>query len=127
MFLADIENISLVLGFLPTLSFFNKNNLLLNIFYFLILSQITIGAFVSGLDAGLIYQTWPKMNTGFFPDDFVFNKSDFFSVFNQQGFVQFIHRTTAYILIFFLIIIGVKYYFFNKQKHLKNYLLVMLL
>ena len=107
--------------------FFNKNNLLLNIFYFLILSQITIGAFVSGLDAGLIYQTWPKMNTGFFPDDFVFNKSDFFSVFNQQGFVQFIHRTTAYILIFFLIIIGVKYYFFNKQKHLKNYLLVMLL
>ncbi len=106
--------------------FFNKNNFLLNIFYFLILSQIVIGAFVSGLDAGLIYQTWPKMNTGFFPDDFVFNKSDFFSVFNQQGFVQFIHRTMAYILIFFSIIIGLKFYFFNKQKHLKNYLLVML-
>ena len=86
--------------------FFNKNNFLLNIFYFLILSQIVIGAFVSGLDAGLIYQTWPKMNTGFFPDDFVFNKSDFFSVFNQQGFVQFIHRTMAYILIFFSFIIG---------------------
>ena len=106
--------------------FFNKNNFLLNIFYFLILSQIVIGAFVSGLDAGLIYQTWPKMNTGFFPDDFVFNKSDLFSVFNQQGFVQFIHRTMAYILIFFSIIIGLKFYFFNKQKHLKNYLLVML-
>ena len=61
-------------------TFFNKNNLLFNIFYFLILSQIVIGAFVSGLDAGLIYQTWPKMNTGFFHDDFVFNKSDFFSI-----------------------------------------------
>ena len=108
-------------------TFFNKNNKLLNIFYFLILSQIVIGAFVSGLDAGLIYQTWPKMNTGFFPDDFVFNKSDFFSVFNQQGFVQFIHRSMAYILIFFSIIIGLKYYFFNKQMHFKNYLLVILL
>tara|TARA_B100000575_G_C23137832_1_gene661427 strand:+ start:1325 stop:2341 length:1017 start_codon:yes stop_codon:yes gene_type:complete len=107
--------------------FFNINNLLLNIFYFLILSQIVIGAFVSGLDAGLIYQTWPKMNASFFPDDFIFNKSDFFSVFNQQGFVQFIHRTMAYILIFFSIIIGLKYYFFNKQKYFKNYLLVMLL
>ena len=27
------------------------------------------GAFVSGLDAGKLYQTWPLMNTTYFPND----------------------------------------------------------
>ena len=31
--------------------------------------QIIFGAFVSGLDAGLIYQTWPLMNESFIADD----------------------------------------------------------
>ena len=34
-----------------------------------IVIQISIGAFVSGLDAGRIYQSWPLMNGSFFPDD----------------------------------------------------------
>ena len=29
--------------------------------------QIIFGAFVSGLDAGKIYQTWPKMNETYLP------------------------------------------------------------
>ena len=28
-----------------------------------------MGAFVSGLDAGKIYQTWPLMGNNYFPDD----------------------------------------------------------
>ena len=28
-----------------------------------------MGAFVSGLDAGKIYQTWPLMNESYYPDD----------------------------------------------------------
>ena len=35
-------------------------NKLVKILFLLILLQIICGAFVSGLDAGLIYQTWPK-------------------------------------------------------------------
>ena len=35
----------------------------------LIFLQIVIGAFVSGLDAGNIYQTWPMMGYTYFPDD----------------------------------------------------------
>ena len=39
----------------------------------LIIIQIIFGAFLSGLDGGLIYNTWPDMNGGFFPDDVEFN------------------------------------------------------
>ena len=40
-----------------------------NLFLFLIIVQISIGALVSGLDAGKIYQSWPLMNESYFPDD----------------------------------------------------------
>ena len=39
------------------------------IFLFLIFCQITIGAFVSGMDAGQIYNSWPLMGSSYFPDD----------------------------------------------------------
>ena len=42
------------------------------------LVQITIGAFVSGLDAGQIYQSWPLMNQSYFPNDS--NLKDLFSL-----------------------------------------------
>ena len=38
-------------------------------FLIILLIQISIGALVSGLDAGQIYQTWPLMNSSYFPDD----------------------------------------------------------
>ena len=38
-------------------------------FLFLVFLQIIIGAFVSGLDAGTIYNTWPLMGSSYFPDD----------------------------------------------------------
>ena len=56
----------------------NKNKKFLNfqiiIFHFkylifLIFIQIILGAFVSGLDAGKIYQTWPLMGNNYFPND----------------------------------------------------------
>ena len=75
------------------------------IFIFCILLQITIGAFVSGLDAGHIYQSWPLMNESYFPDDS--NLKDLFSLnsFGTPSLVQFIHRNMAYLilLIFFII------------------------
>ena len=38
-------------------------------FIILIFILIIIGAFVSGMDAGKIYNTWPLMGTSYFPDD----------------------------------------------------------
>ena len=36
---------------------------------FIVYTQISIGAFVSGMDAGTIYNTWPLMGSNYFPDD----------------------------------------------------------
>ena len=46
-------------------NFFNFENLLIKSLLILVYLQIIMGAFVSGLDAGMIYQTWPKMNFSF--------------------------------------------------------------
>jgi len=72
---------------------------LLIFFTFCILVQISIGAFVSGLDAGQIYQSWPLMNHGYFPDDS--SPKDLFSmkVFDTPSIVQFVHRNVAYFII----------------------------
>ena len=69
-------------------------------FNFCILIQICIGAFVSGLDAGQIYQSWPLMDQSYFPNDS--NVKDLFSinVFETPSIVQFIHRNVAYFIIF---------------------------
>ena len=81
----------------------NFNHIYLKILLFLLFTQIILGAFVSGLDAGKIYQTWPLMNNGYLPDDI--SGSNFFN-FSEPSFVQFIHRNVAYIIFFLSIYIG---------------------
>tara|TARA_Y200000002_G_scaffold373168_1_gene371894 strand:- start:2237 stop:3253 length:1017 start_codon:yes stop_codon:yes gene_type:complete len=104
--------------------FFNTKPKLLKILFLLILFQIIIGAFVSGLDAGLIYQTWPKMNLSYFPDDIKIFNSSLINLFNNQSFVQFLHRTTAYLIILFTLFIGIKLFFEKQKKFLNSYLAV---
>ena len=104
--------------------FFNLKNKSIKFLFILILLQIILGAFVSGLDAGLIYQTWPKMNLSYFPDDLNINKFDIVYFFNNQSFVQFLHRSVAYIIIAYTVFIGLKLYIEKNTKHLKNYLIV---
>ena len=80
----------------------NQINIKLNLikfFLLLLFLQLIIGAFVSGMDAGKIYNTWPLMGSSYFPDDSMI--SDFFSlkVFDDQSLVQFIHRNLAYLIV----------------------------
>ena len=72
---------------------------LLIFFVFILIIQISIGAFVSGLDAGQIYKTWPLMNETYYPSDS--NIKDLFSInaFETASIVQFIHRNVAYFII----------------------------
>ncbi len=51
------------------------------------------GAFVAGLDAGHIYNSWPMMNGSFLPPE-DFHSS---SIIEQQAWVQFFHRWIAII------------------------------
>ena len=90
------------------------------IFLSLIILQISLGALVSGLDAGKIYQTWPLMNYSYFPDDSSFYELISFKFFESPSLLQFAHRNLAYfIFIFFILILilvfnSVKYKSFRK-------------
>ena len=85
----------------------NSDFLLIKILIFLIFMQIIIGALVSGLDAGKIYQTWPLMNGNYFPDDYSFN--DLINL-NNPSFVQFVHRNIAYLIFFLAVYLGILIY-----------------
>jgi cytochrome c oxidase assembly protein subunit 15 len=67
-------------------------------FLFLLFIQLIIGAFVSGMDAGNIYNTWPLMGSTYFPDDSRFNEFLNIKFFDNPSIVQFIHRNLAYII-----------------------------
>tara|TARA_B100001250_G_scaffold340300_1_gene307945 strand:- start:561 stop:1169 length:609 start_codon:yes stop_codon:yes gene_type:complete len=98
-------------------SFHNeKLNLFIPIlFLFLIFIQICIGAFVSGMDAGKIYNTWPLMGSNYFPNDNKFINLFNFEAFSDPSLVQFMHRNLAYLTLFFYIFILIKIYI-NKLK-----------
>ena len=80
-------------------------NIMPEIFLTLIFIQIIIGAFVSGMDAGKIYNTWPLMGSSYFPDDNSFKNLFKFSAFSDPSLVQYIHRNLAYLIFFSYLII----------------------
>ena len=79
-------------------------------FLFLVFIQISIGAFVSGMDAGKIYNSWPLMGNTFFPDDNRIINLLSISAFNDPSLVQFIHRNLAYVIGIFYLFIFFKIY-----------------
>ncbi len=96
--------------------FFNlsNNNLPFLILILLIFIQVIMGAFVSGLDAGKIYQTWPRMNNNFFPDDVILDNLMIILNFDNPSLVQYYHRNLAYLIIFYVIILSI---FIFKKKY----------
>lgn len=66
------------------------------------------GAFVAGLDAGLVYNSSPKMGERWIPDDLLAFSPTLKNFFENPTTVQFDHR----ILVFFL--------FLNRSKTLVN-------
>ena len=89
-------------------------------FLFFILLQISLGAFVSGLDSAQIYQTWPLMNQSYFPDDS--NLNDLFSMkaFETPSVVQFMHRNMAYLSILLFVLIATIIYRNNDFIYLRK-------
>ena len=58
------------------------------------------------MDAGKLYNTWPLMDTSYFPNDNKFDELFKLTVFSDPSLVQFIHRNLAYfILVFYLLIL----------------------
>ena len=86
------------------------NNNFLIFFLILIFFQIILGAFLAGLNGGLVYNSWPDMNGNFLPNDI--DKYDLYNsqILDNPSVIQFYHRLSAYILIIFLIILNYRFY-----------------
>jgi len=74
----------------------------------------------------LIYQTWPKMNLSYFPDDLITDKLNLFNLFSNQSFVQFLHRSIAYFITLYVIFIGIKLFMKKELEYIKYYLIVFI-
>ena len=72
---------------------------IVKLFLFLLFLQLAIGAFVSGMDAGMIYNTWPLMGSSYFPDDANLIELLNITLFDNPSIVQFIHRNLAYLIV----------------------------
>ena len=86
--------------------------------YLVLVFQIVYGAFVAGLKAGLLHNHWPFMNEGKFMHETVYIFEPFYKnlIENPSG-IQFIHRTFAYIVVIFILII----WFQGKKLALTKY------
>lgn len=71
-----------------------------------VLVTLIWGAFVAGLDAGLLYNTWPSMDGHIAPPDFWHLSPAIMNFFENHGAVQFIHRMLAYLAVLMCIAIG---------------------
>ncbi len=134
LFIAFLILSSLVWYYLNLKTNSNKNFFVNNskiysikIFIFLIFLQIIFGAFVSGLDAGKIYQTWPLMNESYFPGDINFRNYREFLNLNDRSVVQFIHRNIAYLIFFVFVFIGIEITKSKEKKLYKSYFYLLIL
>ena len=100
---------------------FKFPNFLLLFIFTLIILQIVLGAFLSGLDGGLIYNSWPDMNGSFFPGDASYSDLLNTQLFYNVSIIQFLHRFTAYLLLFFILILN--YFFIKNKSNIKNVIL----
>lgn len=70
--------------------------------------QILLGALVAGIDAGRSYTDWPLMAGGILPPDFWMIDLGWRNMFENPGFVQFVHRVTGYLLFVYAVVVWLK-------------------
>jgi len=63
----------------------------------LIFLTALMGAFVAGLDAGLVYNSWPKYADRWIPENLLSRSPKWKNFFENEVTVQFIHRNLAYL------------------------------
>lgn len=86
-----------------------------------LLLQIIYGGFVAGLNAGLIHNHWPLMSDGQFLHESVLLEKDTWAQRLTEGKsgVQFVHRTLAYVVVGFILLLAYKSHKFDLHKNQK--------
>lgn len=74
----------------------------------LVTIQIIFGAFVAGLNAGLIYNTFPLMDGQIVPEDLFYLQPAWLNIFENRATVQFVHRVLALLILVLVAILTIK-------------------
>lgn len=82
-----------------------------SLWFTLLCIQIVYGAFVAGLHAGLIFNTWPDMNGQFLPDGLAAGEPWYENII----MIQFIHRKLAVLLA-----VGFLFWWWRYRDYVKN-------
>ena len=88
----------------------------------LILIQIIWGAFTSGLNAGLLYQTWPLMNEQFIANDVNIKNIISIESLSNPSYVQLLHRLLAYFIILYTF--SIYFFYFRRMNITKPFKLI---
>jgi cytochrome c oxidase assembly protein subunit 15 len=64
-------------------------------------STVFVGAFVAGLDAGLVYNSWPKFADRWIPDDIWLDRHvpKWRNLTENPTTVQFVHRSLVGVMV----------------------------
>jgi cytochrome c oxidase assembly protein subunit 15 len=76
----------------------SRANIVASVVLALAFVQMLLGGLVAGLDAGLIYNTWPDMNGEFAPAAIFHLSPLWLNLFEQPDMLQFQHRIGAYVV-----------------------------
>lgn len=85
----------------------NKDKLLGFIVLILCFTQIFIGGLTAGSHGGLIYNQFPLMGDGLIPDEIGCTKLN--DYLYNPAIIQFIHRSFAYLLVLFVVLLSMQY------------------
>lgn len=85
-------------------------NRMLKFLLLVVIVQIIWGAYVAGLNAGMVYNSWPKMGDSWIAESVTAMEPFWINFIEGMAGVQFIHRYLAYI------VIGLILYIFFKGK-----------
>lgn len=72
----------------------------------IVLIQLLFGAYVAGMNAGAVSNSWPLMNDRFVPDGIDWTNGTVFAVLNDPFLVHFIHRWWAWVAVAALIVLA---------------------
>ncbi len=72
----------------------------------LLFSQLLLGAWVAGLNAGYVSNSWPLMNGGLYPDGVEWAQGALYALTHDPYLLHFMHRWWAWVVVVALILLA---------------------
>lgn len=88
--------------------------------------QVIWGAFVAGLKAGYIYNTFPTMNGEWLPQNAWLSETFLLSILEMPGMVQWSHRLLGTILALGVILFWIRLLYDNVDHRARNWAIILL-